>query len=298
VLAQLTAIVLLLLRADMPDSSTSAFDTYTWDTRAKAWRHYPNALLHYAESGAATVHQPPVLAGEQTTYLIYLPLRNAPASMNITLLGRGTISASGGSAPTLANPPVLWYGTSIQQGGVASRAGNTYDAIISRALSREVINLGFANNGVEEISVGKLLCDIKEAAAIVIDCLPNMNTAQVTNRTAPLVKYLRANGHKLTPIVLAEGTPTPGDWLNSSVNRHWGNGKNSALAAEYDKLIAGGEDPKLLHYVSANQLFSKTLTPGPEGRDTNPTVCGIHSSDLGQYEIAEFYTGFLPTVMR
>eukprot|EP01046_Picozoa_sp_COSAG06_P033394 COSAG06_NODE_3404_length_5394_cov_6.648914_9_plen_69_part_00 len=26
-------------------------------------------------------------------------------------------------APAFAMPPVLWYGTSIQQGGVASRAG-------------------------------------------------------------------------------------------------------------------------------------------------------------------------------
>ena len=32
----------------------------------------------------------------------------------------------------------------IQQGGVASRAGNLYDATIGRRLSREVLNFGFA----------------------------------------------------------------------------------------------------------------------------------------------------------
>ena len=37
-------------------------------------------------------------------------------------------------APAFAMPPVIWYGTSIQQGGVASRAGTAYDAVISRAL--------------------------------------------------------------------------------------------------------------------------------------------------------------------
>ena len=78
--------------------------------------------------------------------------------------------------------PTSRYGTSIQQGGVASRAGNTYDAVISRALDREVLNLGFANNGVMELSVGRLIADIKEASVIVIDCLPNMNTDQVMNR--------------------------------------------------------------------------------------------------------------------
>ena len=45
---------------------------------------------------------------------------------------------------------------------------------------------------------------MKEAAAIIIDCLPNMNTGQVTNRTVPLVKYLRAHGHAKTPIVLVQ----------------------------------------------------------------------------------------------
>ena len=58
----------------------------------------------------------------------------------------------------------------------------------SQVISREIINLGFANNGVMELSVAALLGDITEAAAIIIDCLPNMTPAQVTNRTVPLVR--------------------------------------------------------------------------------------------------------------
>lgn len=52
----------------------------------------------------------------------------------------------GDTAPVLKGgvDQIVWYGTSIQQGGVASRAGNLYDAIISRRLSREVLNFGFA----------------------------------------------------------------------------------------------------------------------------------------------------------
>ena len=36
---------------------------------------------------------------------------------------------------------------------------------------------------------------------------------------------------------------------------------------------------------------------GSEGKDVNPTVCGIHSSDLGQYMIADFYSKFLPPLI-
>ena len=125
-----------------------------------------------------------------------------------------------------------------------------------------------------------------------------MNTAQVLNRTVPLVKYLRAHGHATTPIVLAEGTPTPADWLNSSVHGVWPDEKNAALRSQYEALLAGGEDASRLHYVSANELFRKALTAGPEGLWANPTVGGIHSSDLGQFEIADWYVGYLPSVLR
>ena len=57
-----------------------------------------------------------------------------------------------------------------------------------------------------ELSVGRMIADLPSAAAIVIDCLPNMNAAQVTNRTIPLVMLLRAQSQLAeTPIVLAEG---------------------------------------------------------------------------------------------
>lgn len=44
-----------------------------------------------------------------------------------------------------------------------------------------------------------------DAHAFVLDCLPNMDTAEVANRTIPLVQYLR-KAHPTTPIILAEGT--------------------------------------------------------------------------------------------
>lgn len=107
------------------------------------------------------------------------------------------------------------YGTSIQQGGVASRAGNLYDAVLGRRLSREVLNFGFAGNGHEDIGVAKYLVTLP-AAVIVLDCLPNMNAATVAVKTVPLVKYLRANGHAKTPIVLAEIPPKcESDWFNT-----------------------------------------------------------------------------------
>ena len=60
----------------------------------------------------------------------------------------------------------------------AQRAGTAYDAILSRALHREILNFGFAGNGHEDIGVAKYLVTL-DAAVIVLDCLPNMGTATV-----------------------------------------------------------------------------------------------------------------------
>ncbi|MEF9932226.1 MAG: SGNH/GDSL hydrolase family protein, partial [Bacteroidales bacterium] len=43
--------------------------------------------------------------------------------------------------------PIVFYGTSVTQGGCASRPGMAYPAIIERKLNRETINLGFSGNG-------------------------------------------------------------------------------------------------------------------------------------------------------
>ena len=46
---------------------------------------------------------------------------------------------------------------------------------------------------------------------------------------------------------------------------------------------------KGLYYVKGSDLFKSKLV--------NPTVGGVHSSDLGQYMIADYYVGFLPAVL-
>ena len=42
--------------------------------------------------------------------------------------------------------PILYYGSSITQGGCTSRPGNTYQAVVSRRLNIDFVNLGFSGN--------------------------------------------------------------------------------------------------------------------------------------------------------
>ena len=96
----------------------------------------------------------------------------------------------------------------------------------------------------------------------------------------------RQHGHPTTPIILAEGTPYPGQWMNGPPFPD--QPKDDALRAAYESLVSSGD--KHLHYVHSSDLFKSPLV--------NPTVAGTHSSDLGQYEIADFYVKTLPGILQ
>ena len=295
-------------------------DLYAYDETVKDWRHIgplsPTgtitfySLLKNASSGGGTPSQ---FTKKNTTYLLYLPVRNSivddsaavgvPAGSYIAgtppedpMLGSTAprVVAAGDVAPILrgGKDAIIWYGTSIQQGGVASRAGNLYDATIGRRLSRHVTNYGFAGNGHEDIGVAKYLTQLA-ASVIVLDCLPNMNAATVAAKTVPIVRYFRANGHAKTPIVLVENT-------HGAVTQMWFSKSelsstqvmDSALHASYVNLTKAGDAH--LSYVRGDSLFNGEEG---EGKFTDPTVGGTHPSDLGQYDMADYYSKFLPTLI-
>ena len=75
-------------------------------------------------------------------YTLYLPLYNTITWLNIGTLDGYTFAPS----PLRKEKPVVVYGTSIAQGGCASRPGMAWPAIVGRKFDRPVINLGFSGN--------------------------------------------------------------------------------------------------------------------------------------------------------
>ena len=130
-----------------------------------------------------------------------------------------------------------------------------------------MINLGFSGNGRMEAEVGQFLTEV-DAAIYVIDCLPNMQAADVTARTIPLVKQLRAE-RPTTPIMLVEDRSYSGSWLIAS-QRQRNETNRVALREQYQKLQDDGTER--LFYVDGESLL---------GADRDDTTDGSHPSDLG-----------------
>jgi len=213
-------------------------------------------------------------------FILYLPLYNG---VDEVLLGLPKGASLSPALPRADPKPIVFYGTSITQGGCAARPGMAYPAILGRWLGRATVNLGFSGNGQMEPEVAELLAEI-DAAACVIDCLPNMGPELVTERAAPLVRVLR-KAHPDVPIVLVENVTYQQSPLVEGL-RDGVRAKNEALRTAYDEIVAEG-------------VTGLTYMPGAEllGGDGEATVDGTHPTDLGFLRMAEALRPVLAEVL-
>lgn len=213
-------------------------------------------------------------------YMLYLPLYNGVHFVKIGVSEGSTIKAV---APD-TRKPIVFYGTSITQGGCASRPGMCTTALLGRYFDREIINLGFSGNGRMEPELASLLAEL-DPLIYFIDCLPNLQAEQVKERVEPFVTILR-EAHSDTPIVLAEGIIYNNAFLLEK-RRLRNSDSRKALRIAYENLLAQG-NRKLYYQISEGQL----------GSDGEGTVDGTHPTDLGFYRQANVYQLLLERIIQ
>ncbi len=203
-------------------------------------------------------------------YKLFLPLYDGVTKLEIGIDNNASIEKA------TPNPlkPIVFYGTSITQGGCASRPGMAHTNIISRKLDMDCINYGFSGNGRMETPIVKLISEI-DAHFYVIECMQNMNSEQVSERVRPLVDMIRSN-HPYTPIVLVENMMYTTAFLDQTIETTLIQ-ENEALKNEFDKIIKRGT-PNIF-YIKDNKDFLS---------DNEGTVDGVHLTDLGFLRYAEY----------
>jgi hypothetical protein len=263
----------------MPSTGVSGLDLYVKMPDGKL-RWLANKSPTAKTSSVALVSGIP--AGKHE-FLLYLPLYNGTESLEIGIPKESTLEKAPPRDAEHAKP-IVFYGTSITQGGCASRPGMVHTAILGRWLDRPVINLGFSGNGRMEKEVAELMAEI-DASAFVIDCLPNLAADQVAERTAPLVRILREK-HPETQIVLVEDRNyTDGFLLPGKRERNETN--QAALKKAFEELKTAGD--KYLYYIEGAGMI---------GDDSEGTVDSSHPTDLGFYRQAEAFMKVLEPILK
>ena len=203
-------------------------------------------------------------------YKMYLPLYDGVTKVEV-----GIDSLSKIEKPVKRNEkPVVFYGTSITQGGCASRPGMAHTNIISRKLDVECINFGFSGNGKMEKPLAELISGI-DALYYVMDGTGNMSPEEVHENAIPLVEIIRSK-HPATPIVFVECLMFEKTYLDEKA-RDEINAKNNMLKSEYRKMVDKG---------FSNIFYIDNV--GAIGTDHEATVDGVHFTDLGFMRYADF----------
>ena len=258
-----------LAGANITAIASSGLDLYA-KTDAGKWRWLGMGQPKFPDTEAALINGIPATSRE---FMVYLPLRNGVTSLEFGVPKGSTISA--GPPRAAGSKPILFYGTSITHGIGASRSGMTHVAMLGRTFDREVINLGFSGNGRMEPEVVKFVAEL-DPAVFVLDCLPNMGPAQVTERTLPGVRIIR-EAHPNTPILLVEDRNIQTGFLVEA-RRKANEANHAALRDAYAAIQA--EKIAGVYYLKGDDLL---------GSDGEGTVDGSHPTDLGfTRQAAEF----------
>ncbi len=263
----------------MAATGVSGVDLYVREKAGGKWRWLAVGQPKAQTNSVALVKGLP--AGHRE-YLLYLPLYNGLSSLEIGVPAGAVLRSDGVGREE--RKPVVFYGTSILQGGCASRPGMAHVAILGRRFDWPVINLGFSGNGKMEPEMGGFIAEL-DAAVFVLDCLPNMTEAEVAKRIEPFVKTLRAR-YARTPIVLVEDRTYADAFMQQG--RHERNeGARRELKAAWQRLKSSGV--KQLYYVKGDRLL---------GDDGEATVDGSHPTDLGFVRQAEVLAKVLKPLLK
>jgi lysophospholipase L1-like esterase len=252
----------------MPATGVSGLDLYVRHEGRWRWLGLGRPTKSPTNTAELVAHLPP----GRREFLLYLPLYNGVEQVRIGIKAEHSIEPAPPRPPGRRRP-ICYYGTSIVMGGCASRPGMCHAAILGRKLDWPMLNLGFSGNGQLEPEVGEFLAEL-DPQLYMLDCNPNLQADQITERLEPMIRRLRA-ARPQTPIVLVEGVVYTQSYLVGH-RRDRCMGSNAAHRAIFEKLKDSGMEN--LFNVPGETL----LDPAGEG-----TVDGTHPTDVGFVHMAD-----------
>lgn len=182
----------------MPATGQCGFDCYIehegvmryhsttrWDHRQ---REYEHVLFDYPQSDRT-----------ERNVTVYFPLYQGVEAVELGFEPDAVVAAP----PAYAlQGRALFYGTSITQGGCATRPGMAYTNILSRRFPLEFVNLGFSGSGLGEPEVASAIAAIPGPACLVLDYEANCPVPEQMRKTLPEFINIYRRAHPHVPILV------------------------------------------------------------------------------------------------
>ena len=172
------------------------------------------------------------------------------------------------ASPYKNTKPLVYYGSSITQGGCASRPGMSYQAIVSRRFDYDYINLGFSGNAKAEDTIIDYIKNL-DMSIFIYDYDHNAPTVEhLANTHEKMFKAIRET-HPNLPIIMMS---RPKFKLTDLEEQ-----RLEIIKTTYNNAIASGD--KNVYLITGKEL---TALCGNEG-----TVDNCHPTDFGFASMAK-----------
>ncbi len=204
-------------------------------------------------------------SAEMRDIIIHFPLYSNVDRLYIGLKSTASLLPP---KPYRIEEPIVYYGSSITQGGCASRPGTAYQGFVSRALDADFVNLGFAANAKAE-----------EDMAAYIQTLSMSAFVYDYDHNAPTVEHLSATHERMfleirrqqphLPIIMMS---RPKAFYNQEEEARF-----AIIKATYENAIAKGDTN--VYLIDGRTLMQIAHAEG--------TVDLCHPTDLGFFSMAQ-----------
>jgi len=171
--------------------------------------------------------------------------------------------------------PIVFYGSSITQGGCSSRPGNCYQGFIERELDVNYVNLGFSGSAKGEVEITDYIKNL-DMSIFVLDY----------DHNAPTPEHLEATHEKMFKSIREACPDLPIIIMQRPVyNMTTGEKKRyNVLKKTYDNAVASGD--KNVYFIDHRMLMNDEIKE-------QGTVDGCHPNDLGFFSMAK---GIIPVI--
>jgi hypothetical protein len=177
-------------------------------------------------------------------------------------VGVSDMSAVYSPNPYKIETPIVYYGSSITQGGCASRPGCSYQSIISRRFGADFVNLGFSGNAKGESEIAEYISDL-DMSVFVYDYDHNAPSKEHLQSThEKMFRTVRKKNPTLPIIIMSR----PKFYLNEDEKS-----RLDIIRATYQNAVEDGD--KNVYMIDGRELMRIAKNDG--------TVDGCHPTDFG-----------------
>ncbi len=181
---------------------------------------------------------------------------------------------------------IVMYGTSIVQGGCASRPGMAHTNLLSRALNVEVINLGFSGSALAEPEVIQAFAAVPDPLLFVLDYEANTDSQAMKTTLPEAIRILRRH-HETIPILVISRNAYAQDLTHGNMRQE--RDRCRAIQANTVKAFRKQGDRRIFFLDGSTML----------GSDFDEcTVDGVHPTDLGFLRMARRMETVIRKILR